>query len=301
MKKMDHVKKTTILGIPPRQILIGGVSMAFALLAVLSWQYFAALQNDIDAFWDGQFFNYITLVPAIGAALAGSAVTGQFVRGERPHRIWVAFSLGLWFWVAGEISVILFDFFPAGIVSPDFQLVDIFWLLGYFSLGLSLVLQLLSAYGMGQRRGLSIYAGMVVFAIILAALLTEIVRKGKPDDSWSFLFVTILYPVLDVLAGGTAIWLSLLFGRGRWSRPWWGLILFAITDAIDAFYWSGGYDLVSVAAQNTLDFISLVTYPASYMTAGLALLANYFILRYGMESGLLKPARESGLAKRGME
>ena len=298
---MDSLEKPTLFGISPKQLLMGGVLTAFALLAVLSWQYFVALQNDINAFWDGQFFNYITLVPALGAALAGSLVTRQFTKGERPYRIWMAFSLGMWFWFVGEISVIVFDFFPSGIVSPDFQLVDVFWLLGYFSLGLSLTLQLFSAYGVQQRRGLYIYVGMVVFAVLLASLLTEIVRKGESEDSWSFLFVTLLYPVLDVLAGGTAIWLSLLFGRGRWSRPWWGLILFAITDAIDAFYWSGGYDLVSAAAQNTLDFISLVTYPASYMTAGLALLANYFILRYGMDSGLLKPVKKGGLAQRGME
>ena len=298
---MDSLEKPTLFGISPKQLLMGGVLTAFALLAVLSWQYFVALQNDINAFWDGQFFNYITLVPALGAALAGSLVTRQFTKGERPYRIWMAFSLGMWFWFVGEISVIVFDFFPSGIVSPDFQLVDVFWLLGYFSLGLSLTLQLFSAYGVQQRRGLYIYTGMVVFAVLLASLLTEIVRKGESEDSWSFLFVTLLYPVLDVLAGGTAIWLSLLFGRGRWSRPWWGLILFAITDAIDAFYWSGGYDLVSAAAQNTLDFISLVTYPASYMTAGLALLANYFILRYGMDSGLLKPVKKGGLAQRGME
>lgn len=298
---MDSLEKPTLFGISPKQLLMGGVLTAFALLAVLSWQYFVALQNDINAFWDGQFFNYITLVPALGAALAGSLVTRQFTKGERPYQIWMAFSLGMWFWFVGEISVIVFDFFPSGIVSPDFQLVDVFWLLGYFSLGLSLTLQLFSAYGVQQRRGLYIYVGMVVFAVLLASLLTEIVRKGESEDSWSFLFVTLLYPVLDVLAGGTAIWLSLLFGRGRWSRPWWGLILFAITDAIDAFYWSGGYDLVSAAAQNTLDFISLVTYPASYMTAGLALLANYFILRYGMDSGLLKPVKKGGLAQRGME
>lgn len=297
---MDHLEKPTIFGISPKQFLKGGVVTATALLVVLSWQYFAALQNDIDAFWDGRFFNYVTLIPALGAAIAGSTVTRQFTKGERPYRIWMSFSIGMWFWFAGEVSVIVFDFFPSGIVSPDFQLVDIFWLLGYFSFGVSLALQLFSAYGVRQGRRL-IFGGIVVFAVLLSSLLTEIVRKGKPDDSWSFLFVTLLYPVLDVLAGGTAIWLSLLFGRGWWSRPWWGLILFAITDAIDAFYWSGGYDLVSTAAQNTLDYISLITYPASYMTAGLALLANYFILRYGMDSGLLKPAKKGGLAKRELE
>jgi len=32
----------------------------------------------------------------------------------------------------------------------------------------------------------------------------------------------------------------------------------------------------------------VAAYPASYMVAGLTLLANYFILRYGEDSGLVK-------------
>jgi hypothetical protein len=37
-----------------------------------------------------------------------------------------------------------------------------------------------------------------------------------------------------------------------------------------------------------LNYISVAAYPASYMVAGLTLLANYFILRYGRDSGLMK-------------
>ena len=113
--------------------------------------------------------------------------------------------------------------------------------------------------------------------------------------AWIILFITMLYPVFDLTEGATAIWLSFLFGRGQWSRPWWGLILFALADSIDTFYWLGGYSLIPVAAQNTLNFISMVAYPASYMVMGLALLSNYFILRYGEDSGLLKVVKKNTL------
>jgi hypothetical protein len=82
--------------------------------------------------------------------------------------------------------------------------------------------------------------------------------------------------------------LSFLFRRGQWSRPWWGLILFALADSVDTLYWLGVYDYIPVVMQNVLNFIAVAAYPASYMVAGLALLSNYFIVRYGEESGLLK-------------
>ena len=115
--------------------------------------------------------------------------------------------------------------------------------------------------------------------------------------AWIVLFITVLYPVFDLTEGALAIRLSFLFRRGQWSRPWWGLILFALADSVNSFYWLGGYDFISAKAQATLDFIALVAYPASYMVAGLALLSNYFILHYGEDSGLLSSVKKSEINK----
>lgn len=291
---MDNFQKPKILGLSPKQFLWMGYILAFILLAIFAWQYFVGLQNDNSKFWGGVMFRYTSLVSAIGAATIATMVTLQFTKGELPYRTWMAFSIGMWSWVLGELSLLDEELFSSYAISPYFQLVDVFWLLGYFFLGLSLYSQLLAVFGVRQRRSIYLYAFMVAATIFIAALLTMVVRNKNPQgNSWLFLFVTLLYPVLDVLTGGTAIWLSLLFGRGQWSRPWWGLILFAITDGIDAFYWSGGYELTPVFVQQTLDFVSLIIYPASYMVAGLALLANYFILRYGMDSGLLGSSKKS--------
>ncbi|MBK9207601.1 MAG: hypothetical protein IPL71_04575 [Anaerolineales bacterium] len=91
-------------------------------------------------------------------------------------------------------------------------------------------------------------------------LLAE--RAGLGEGSvWIILFVTLLSYVFDLAEGATAIWLSFLFGRGQWSRPWWGLILFALADGVDTFDWLGGYDLIPVWAQDTLNFIALIAYP----------------------------------------
>jgi hypothetical protein len=199
--------------------------------------------------------------------------------------------------VAGEIGGAVNDVFYWNSTYPDFSMVDVFWLLGYFFLGLSLYYQLGLVYGAKSRGRRRIYLCLVALALLATAGLTNLATKAGlgQGSAWIILFVTVLYPVFDLTEGVTAIWLSFLFRRGQWSRPWWGLILFALADSIDTFSWLGGYDFIPVVAQNILNFISMIAYPASYMIAGLALLSNYFILRYGEDSGLLKVAKKNAL------
>jgi len=182
---------------------------------------------------------------------------------------------------------------------PDLGLTDLFWLLGYFYLGLSLYYQFRLVYGAHNRRGRLLYLGLFALALLVTAGLTTLASNAGLGEgyAWIVLFITVLYPVFDLTEGALAIRLSFLFGRGQWSRPWWGLILFALADSVNSFYWLGGYDFISVNMQAVLDFISLVAYPASYMVAGLALLSNYFILYYGEDSGLLKSVKKSEINK----
>jgi hypothetical protein len=231
--------------------------------------------------------------------VAGTLLTRQFEKGETPYHIWQAFTIGLWLWVAGEIGGMVNDALYWDTVYPDFSLVDMFWLSGYFFLGLSLYYQLGLVYGAKSRSRRRIYLGLVALALLVAAGLTHLAIKAGLGEgyAWIILFVTVLYPVFDLAEGATAIWISFLFRRGQWSRPWWGLILFALADSVNTFYWLGGYGFIPVAAQTVLNFISVIAYPASYMVAGLALLSNYFILRYGENSGLLKVAIKSEINK----
>lgn len=269
------------------------------LLILVIWTYYAEpLAEAVSPFWNDKLLDILILIPAIGAAIAGTLVMRQFGAGEQPHRVWQAFAIGLWFWVGGEISGIVYDAIYIDTPYPDFRLVDIFWLLGYFYLGLSLYYQARLVYGAQKRKGRLLYMGLVGLAFLVAAGLTQLASKAGlgGESAWVILFITVLYPVFDLTEGTIAIWLSFLFGRGQWSRPWWGLILFALADSVNTFYWLGGYDLIPPAAQSAMDFVSLAAYPASYMVAGLALLSNYFILQYGAESGLLEAARKNNPA-----
>jgi hypothetical protein len=285
----------------PLQILQISAVVFVIMLGLIVWTFFAEpLSVILSPYWNDKLIDILVLIPAVGAAIAGTLLTRQFEKGEIPYHIWQAFTIGLWFWVAGEIGGMVNDtlYWDS---YPDFSLVDIFWLTGYFFLGLSLYYQLRLVYGAKSRSRRGIYLGLVALALLVTAGLTNLAAKSGLGEgyAWIILFVTVLYPVFDLTEGATAIWLSFLFGRGQWSRPWWGLILFALADSIDTFYWLGGYDFIPVVAQNILNFISMIAYPASYMVMGLALLSNYFILRYGEDSGLLKVAKKNALNNSG--
>lgn len=276
--------------ISPLQIIQLSVSISALLLVFIIWAYYSPfLTQNLSPYWQDKLIDALVLIPSIGAAVAGTLLTRQFEQGESPRKIWQAFTIGLWFWVAGEIGGTVNDALYWYTTYPDLSLVNLLWLLGYFFLGLSLYYQIRLSYGTRSQNDRFLFLGWMFLAVVAAAgLTTWAVKTGLGEDyTWIVLFITVLYPVFDLIEGGIAIWLSFLFGRGQWSRPWWGLILFALVDGIESFYWFGGYDYIVPAAQTALNFISVVAYPVSYMLMGLTLLSNYFIVRYGEESGLL--------------
>jgi hypothetical protein len=278
----------------PLQIAQMSAVIFVILLAIILWIFFTEpLSQSLSPFWNDKLIDALVFIPAVGAALAATLLTRQFEKGEAPYHIWQAFAIGLWFWVAGEISGMIYDVIYWDTVYPDLRLTDMFWLLGYFFLGLSLFYQIRLVYGAQNSKGRRLYLGLFVLALLITAWLTNLAAKAGLGEgsAWIILFITVLYPVFDLTEGATAIWISFLFGRGQWSRPWLGLILFALSDSVNTFYWLGGYDFIPVMAQDVLNFLSMASYPASYMVAGLALLSNYFILRYGEDSGLIKVAK----------
>lgn len=275
----------------PLRILQVCTAGSLLLLAALAWVYFAVPIS--NAYWNDKVADFLIIVASLGAALAGTKVARSFEFQEAPWRIWWSFAIGLWCWLAGELSGLVYDaiYWESG--YPSLTLIDLFWILGYMWLGLSLYYQYRLIYGRQNKRGTRYYAGLIVLALLLTALLTNVAASAGLAEGypWLILFITILYPVFDLTEGAGAIWLSLLFGRGHWSRPWWGLILFALADSINSFYWLGGYSWLSPVVQTIFNVITNLAYPAGYLVAGLALLVNYYLIRDGEIAGLVTPKR----------
>ena len=282
---------------PVRVVQISAV-VSLILLAAHVWIYFAA--PIADDYWNDKATDFLIILASAGAALAATWVARLFERGESPWRIWWAFAIGFWCWLAGELSGLVYDAIYWETQYPDLTFIDLFWILGYLFLGLSLYYQYRLIYsiplgdGRQKKRGTRYYLALVALAMVLTALLTNLAAKTGLGEgyAWIVLFVTVLYPVFDLAEGVGAIRLSLLFGRGQWSRPWWGLILFALADSINSFNWLGGYQWLSAGMQKAFDGILVITYPSAYLVAGLALLTNYYMIKHGEATGLTKPTKK---------
>jgi len=254
------------------------------LLVVYAWIYwFEPLTETASEYINDKVLDVLTLAAALAAACLGILYTRKFKAGEPPRRVWLAFLVGWWCWVGGEIAGLVYDYFYWYVDYPEFTVIDIFWLLGYAAFSLSLFLQFRLIYSRWKKNGLLFFAAILAVSLLTGLALTELaLATGLGEGySWFSLYVAVLYPVFDVTEGLAALWLAFLFGRGLWSRPWWGLIAFAIADGIAIYFWIGGYHGLSDGAVNGLYLFSDILYNAGYLVVALAFLMNFLILRFG--------------------
>ncbi len=214
---------------------------------------------------------FLDLFAALTAAGFATLLARQFAPGEPPRRVWLTFAVGWWAWVLAEILWIIYSFLLSEF--PDFTLIDVCWLSGYFSFGLSLYYQ--SRLIFGKKRKSYLYFIIIAFLLLISAGLTILARQaglGK-DISWIAAFLAIIYPVSDLMQGAYALRLSFLFGRGQLGRPWWGLIAFTIADSINIYFWMGGYKWMPEQVSNYIFLLSDVCYICGYMIAALGFLS----------------------------
>jgi hypothetical protein len=252
---------------------------AAIILAITSWVYWsepiAQLPIPNADYWDHAFYDVVALAAALAAGLLGVRLMRHFEHSEPPYRIWFFFTLGWWAWVGGEVAGMFYDHFYWFTDYPEFSLMDIFWLLGYVFFGLSLYYQFRLIYSYKQGVKSRLYLVFIAAGLLISLGLTQwALAAGLGEGySWGALYLSVTYPVFDLVEGAAALWLFFLFGRGYLGRPWWGLIFFAVADAINIFFWIGGYNLFSDQVYNQLDLFSNIAYLAGYMVTALACLA----------------------------
>lgn len=273
----------------PRLIIQLAAIGSIILIALILWLY---QTQPFGSFGTDKLTDVLILGAAIFAATTATKFANQFLSDEAPRRVWFMFSIGLWFWVAGEIFGMVDDFLYWDTEYPGMTAADLCWIGGYIFIGLALYYQYRLIFGRNNKRGTRYYFGLLLAAFLTAAVLTNAsIRTGLGVGySWLILFITILYPVFDAMNGLGALYLSFLFGRGHWIRPWWGLILFALSDTINIFYWLGGYSFLPESFYLPLDLTSMFFYSASYLVMAISFLSLFYMSQYGKASGLLAQA-----------
>lgn len=247
-----------------------------ALLVLYTYIYYFEPFSMISPYTNHTILNILIFIPALAAALLCTKLTKNFKPAEPPHRIWLTFTIGWWFWVSGELLGFVYNAIYRDTDYPAFTFIDLCWTLGYLAFGFALYYQYRLIYFGKQRRKSVLYLLFVILALTLTLALTHWSLAAGLGAGTSFfaVYLAILYPVFDTFEGGAALRLFFLFGRGYLGRPWWGLIAFAIADSINTFFWLGGADTwVSANAYILLDVFSAMAYISGYLISALAFLA----------------------------
>jgi hypothetical protein len=276
---------------PYRSNIIWSANIAAVMLVIFAYvYYYEPLSERFSPYWNDKVLDILTLIPAVAAAWLGTLIVRQFEYNEPPFRIWLMFTIGWWCWVGGELSGFAYDIWYPD-VYPDFTFIDICWLMGYFFFGLALYYQFRLIYNAKKGRQSALYLAYIGLGLAITSGLTQLaIYEGLGEGfSWWIVYLSVLYPVFDLVEGGAALWLSFLFRRGVLGRAWWGLIAFAIADSFNIFFWLGGDKWLSDQAYINLDTFSNVVYVLGYMLTAIAFLAAYNLIRYGPGERKTKP------------
>lgn len=226
----------------------------------------------------------INSFPALAACFGATTATmirGMYEEGETPRRVWGNFAIGLWLWMAGEISWgyinLIYGEVPVGIQ-------DVFWMTAYLFFGQALLVQYKILNQPTARQVLS--RGSVVLLLIVAIiwfvyrlLLTTSQTMDKLDA-----FVNAFYPAVDLSLSVVAIWLVRNFAGGAFARPWWGVLAFSFSDLLYAWLELSGTYAWSVDQGNLLSVVTDITYFGAYLILGLSVLSQWLFMKYGLRA-----------------
>lgn len=213
---------------------------------------------------------------AFGPIAAAIVLYVAFSLGVRESvgRQWLLMGLGVTSFAIGDLIWMWLELFRG--VDPYPSAADVFYPLQYVFFAAAVVLAIRSYRGFVDIRPALAWGAAVavtsVAAVYLILLEPYILPAGTDELSALAKFVSILYPVGDVLFMLTpAVTLALVIqrlGAGRFGWPWWfvvaGAFVFSLTDSFYAYAdWAGigttaALDLGWIAAQLLFAVAALV-------------------------------------------
>lgn len=272
--KTPEPKKFILTGMPLAYLLAAFGLLLFAFLDLVSYEYYDSLSVFLRP-WTNDATYLLILAAALFAGVVGLLFAHQFQRAEPPRRIWLYFSLGYVSWILGEIS----GFINRAVYEeiPTLTFGAIFWVGGYICFAIALFLQYRLVYRLKRRIGRYHFAAILATMLGLSALVAYLaIQTGyESTEGWLALYISVFYPVSDIVLGLAALWLTFLFSRGNWGRPWWGLLAFFFADGIYTWYNLGGFSFLTPLVDTWLSVLTDLFYIGGYMIVGLACLALF--------------------------
>jgi hypothetical protein len=251
------------------QYRLPALAIFLVMIAIFAWTFAAAPFSEAV---NSVILNGGTTLCALIAASILSLIPVYYQKDEAPRVIWIFFAISIWLWTIAE-AVWGYLYIRDGEV-PVFSPADIFWLLGYIALTVSMARQFkLFSFSQNETivwKALAIWLGMLT--IIMTTLLITQSETPLAD------FFSYFYLLADAVVGILALYLVYAFRAGALAIPWVTISSFVFSDFIYIrLTESGIYDYVMSGISVAL--LADTLYVVAYLLVAWGGLEQYLLLR----------------------
>lgn len=250
-------------------------TLVIFLLMTLSFAWTFAFAPFSEAI-NSLILNGGTTLAALIAAILFTRILFYFQNGEPPRLIWAFFAICMWLWTVAE-AIWGYLYMRDGEV-PVFSTADVFWMLGYIALTISLGRQfrLITFSKTNKVIWVSVGTWLAVTAII-AVLLYITQSESQVEDFFSY-----FYLLADALVGLFALYLVYIFRGRALAIPWLTISSFVISDFIYIHLSNSGmYDYVMSGISVAL--VADTLYVMAYLLVAWGGLEQYLLLRSSVD------------------
>ncbi len=262
---MKHIR-TTVLTI-------------FVLITVFfAWTFaFAPFSETINSL----ILNGGTTLTALIAAVIFTLIPFYYQQGESPRVIWAYFAICMWLWTVAE-AVWGYLYMRDGEV-PVFTVADVFWLLGYLALTVSLARQFrLITF---SKTNAVVWVAVGVWVGIIASI--EVILYVTQSETRLADFFSYFYVLADAVVGLFAVYIVYAFRGRALAIPWLTISSFVLSDFIYIRLTESGiydYEMSGISIALLADTL----YVIAYLVVAWGGLEQYLLLRGDVDHSPVK-------------
>lgn len=220
-----------------------------------------------------------TLLSNIASIVSSTLATGYFLlawsatsKQDKVKPVWGLFATGLGLWALAETIWAYYEL-VAGIEVPYPSWADLFWLIGYWPIGLAIRTEyrrFQSAGGVRQRIVLNLV--ILLFALIIARVVIWPILASFDPERILESIINLAYPVLDLSLLALTVSIIIALQQGRFGFTWkligMGLIATAMADLLFSYAsWNEIYD--PAGQLNAITLFTDTLFVFSYLAMGL--------------------------------
>ncbi len=260
-----------------RRLVIFGSAIVLSVLMTGAYIFFYQF-SPLDDSQTNLILNALTVSSASLSFVAVMLLVLNYLPSDKPFGIWVDFASGLFMWMVAEIVWSYYAMSMDEVPSPG--LADIFWVGGmlFFTLGMY------RQYRLVAQASPKFWVIPLFWTIVMIVTYFVLLATGSEVSSENY--IEYFYAVSDFGIGLIALRLLLYFNGGVFARPWIGMFVFGVSDALYAVANASGLYSFSITTGNWISLLVDTTYIIAYLFLALSFFAQYLLLRFGPEAFL---------------